>query len=182
MEGFVVKFDEKRGFGFIRSKELPQDVFVHVRNIPDQESLSVGQQVQFKTQQSEKGLVAVDIVPGKKRTSPYYLYGISAFIVTIATTIFLFSWAHLHIIIAYLLSINLSTFLFYGYDKMIAGSSILRVPEWILHSLSIAGGSPTGLIAQKVFRHKTIKGSFQFVYWTIVVIQVVIIVLVIYYF
>jgi uncharacterized membrane protein YsdA (DUF1294 family)/cold shock CspA family protein len=180
MEGFVVKFDGKRGFGFIRSKELPQDVFVHVRDIPNRQNLSVGQQVRFETRQSEKGLVAVNIVSGKKRTSPYYLYGISAFIVTIAATIFL--WVHLHIIIAYLVSINLSTFLFYGYDKMIAGSSILRVPEWILHSLSIAGGSPTGLIAQKVFRHKTIKGSFQSVYWMIVIIQVVIIILVLYYF
>ncbi len=39
---------------------------------------------------------------------------------------------------AYIASINLSTFLFYGYDKMIAGASFLRVPEWIyplyLHS------------------------------------------------
>jgi len=181
MEGFVVKYDEKRGFGFIRSKELSQDVFVHVRDIPNQQSLSVGQQVVFEARESEKGLVAANIVPGKKRTSPYYLYGISAFIVTIIATVFLWSFAHLHIIFAYLLSINLSTFLFYGYDKMIAGSSILRVPEWILHSLSIAGGSPTGLIAQKLFRHKTIKRSFQFIYWTIVIIQVAIIALVIYW-
>ncbi len=181
MEGFVVKFDEKRGFGFIRSKELSQDAFVHIQDIPNQRSLSVGQQVRFETRQSDKGIVAVEIVPGKKRTSPYYLYGITALIVTVAATVLLFSWADFHIIVAYLLSVNLSTFLFYGYDKMIAGSSMLRVPEWILHSLSIAGGSPTGLVAQKVFRHKTIKGSFQFVYWTIVIIQVVIIGLLIYY-
>jgi uncharacterized membrane protein YsdA (DUF1294 family)/cold shock CspA family protein len=182
MEGFVVKFDEKRGFGFIRSNELSEDVFVHIQDIPNQQSLSVGQQVRFETRQSDRGLVAVEIVPGKKRTSPYYLYGITALILTILATVLLFSWADFHIIVAYLLSVNLSTFLFYGYDKTIAGSSLLRVPEWVLHSLSLAGGSPAGLLAQKVFRHKTIKGSFQFVYWSIVVVQVVIIGLVIYYF
>jgi uncharacterized membrane protein YsdA (DUF1294 family)/cold shock CspA family protein len=175
MEGIVVKFDQKRGFGFIRSKTLSKDTFVHIQNIHDQQVLSVGQQVSFNTKQTDKGLSAIDVIPGKKQTSPFLLYGITAIIVTIATTIFLFQMG-LHIILAYIASVNLSTLLFYGYDKMIAGSSLLRVPEWILHGLSICGGSPTGLIAQKLFRHKTIKGSFQWVYWSIVVIQVVILI------
>jgi uncharacterized membrane protein YsdA (DUF1294 family)/cold shock CspA family protein len=175
MEGIVVKFDKKRGFGFIRSKALSEDVFVHIRELPDQRALSVGQQVQFETENTDKGLSAVKVIPGSKRVSPYWLYGISAIMLTLAMITFFF-YNGLHIIIAYIISINLSTFLFYGFDKMIAGSSLLRVPEWILHGLSIGGGSPTGLIAQKVFRHKTIKSSFQFVYWAIVVIQVILLV------
>ncbi|RKZ91683.1 MAG: hypothetical protein DRR19_06485 [Candidatus Parabeggiatoa sp. nov. 1] len=180
MEGIVVKFDEKRGFGFIRSKTLPEDVFVHIRDIRDQQHLSVGQTVRFESKQTDKGLSAVEVIPGKKRISPFWLYGIAAVILTVAPTIFLFDigW---NIIVAYIASVNLSTFLFYGYDKMIAGSSLLRVPEWVLHSLSICGGSPAGLIAQKIFRHKTIKKSFQLVYWAIVIIQAIILVLVVLY-
>ena len=113
---------------------------------------------------------------GGKYISPFWLYGIAAFIIIIMTMFFLYKLG-MHIIIAYIVSINLSTFLFYGYDKMIASSSILRVPEWILHGLSICGGSPAGLIAQKVFRHKTIKGSFQLAYWAIVIIQIIFLVL-----
>jgi len=180
MEGIVVKFDEQRGFGFIRSEALSQDIFVHIQDIPEQKPLSVGQQVFFETKQTDKGLAATKVSPGIKRISPFFLYGIMAFIITITTTIFL-AYEGLHVVIAYLISINLATFLFYGYDKLIAGSSLLRVPEWVLHSLSIGGGSPTGLIAQKVFRHKTIKGSFQFVYWAIVILQVIIIFLILWF-
>jgi uncharacterized membrane protein YsdA (DUF1294 family)/cold shock CspA family protein len=172
MEGIVVKFDKERRFGFIRSKQFSEDVFVHLKNIREQQPLSPGQKVEFDTERVEKGLSAINVIPGKKQTSPFWLYGIAAFTITVGLMIFLRIYLNWHLIVAYLASINLSTFLFYGYDKMIAGSSLLRVPEWILHSLSIGGGSPAGLVAQKMFRHKTIKGSFQLVYWAIVIIQV----------
>ena len=113
---------------------------------------------------------------GKQRTSPFVLYGGIAIVLTAAVMIFLFIQLGWNIIIAYLVSINLSTFLFYGYDKTIAGTSMLRVPEWILHGLAIGGGSPAGLASQKLFRHKTIKASFQKVYWAIVMLQIVVLV------
>jgi len=174
MEGIIVKFDEKRGFGFIRSKTLPKDVFVHIQEVRDQQSLSVGQTVQFETKETAKGLAAISVIPGATQISPFLLYGVAAAVMMIGALIILFimNW---NIIIAYFVSVNLTTFLFYGYDKVIAGSSLLRVPELVLHSLSLCGGSPAGLIAQKLFRHKTIKGSFQLVYWAIVIIQVIVI-------
>lgn len=173
MEGIVVKFDTKKGFGFIRTPTHSKDIFVHIREVDNQQALSVGQKVTFSTKQTAKGLASINVVPGKKRSSPFLQYGIAAVLVTLLTTAALVSQGQ-HIILAYILAINVCTFLFYGYDKIIAGSSILRVPEWILHGLSIAGGSPSGLIAQKVFRHKTIKGSFQLAYWGIVVVQIAI--------
>ncbi|RKZ38673.1 MAG: hypothetical protein DRQ49_13660 [Gammaproteobacteria bacterium] len=173
MEGIVVKFDDKRGFGFIRTKELPKDVFVHIQEVHEQQNLSRGQKVQFDTKQTTKGLSAVNVIPGAKQTSPFFLYGMTAVIMIIAASIFLF-YNNLHIVIAYIVSVNLTTFLFYGYDKMIAGGSFLRVPELVLQGLSLSGGSPAGLIAQKFFRHKTVKGSFQLVYWAIVVVQVIV--------
>ena len=84
----------------------------------------------------------------------------------------------LHVVVAYFLSINLTTFCVYGYDKKIALSSWVRVPEKLLHTLSLVGGSPAALIAQRLFRHKTIKSSFQTIYWSIVCIQLVILVIV----
>ncbi len=175
MEGFVVKFDEERGFGFIRSKAASEDIFVHIREIRGQQNLVPGQNVSFNTKQTDRGVTAMKVIPVKKRTSPYYLYGsIALFIV--ATIAFLLIYKGLHFIPSYLIAINLTTFLFYGYDKLIAGKTFfLRVPEWILHSLAIFGGSPTGLIAQKLFHHKTIKRSFQLVYWLIVIVQLAII-------
>ena len=108
------------------------------------------------------------------KNSPYTIYGITALILTIIFIIS-FSSISLSIIISYLISINLVTFLYYGFDKMIAGSESVRIPELVLHSLALAGGSPAGLLAQKLFRHKTIKTSFQITYWAIVILQIILI-------
>jgi uncharacterized membrane protein YsdA (DUF1294 family) len=55
---------------------------------------------------------------------------------------------------------------------MIAGTDKLRIPENNLHALALLGASPAGLTAQKFFRHKTLKGSFQLIYWLIVLLQI----------
>jgi uncharacterized membrane protein YsdA (DUF1294 family) len=107
--------------------------------------------------------------------SPFTIYGITALILIILFII-LFSYIGLPIIISYLISINLVTFLFYGFDKLIAGSATVRIPELVLHSLALCGGSPAGLLAQKLFRHKTIKTSFQIIYWFIVILQIILII------
>lgn len=106
------------------------------------------------------------------KNSPYTIYGITALILTIIFIIS-FSSISLSIIISYVISINLVTFLYYGFDKLIAGSESVRIPELVLHSLALAGGSPAGLLAQKLFRHKTIKTSFQIIYWAIVILQII---------
>jgi cold shock CspA family protein/uncharacterized membrane protein YsdA (DUF1294 family) len=172
MQGVVVMFDREKGYGFIRSEGLSQDVFVHIHAIRREQSLVPGQEVDFEIEKTDKGLSAVRVIPGKKRVSPYALYGMAALLFTFVSTAYL-SMRGLNFWFAYLLSINLWTFLFYGYDKWIAGSSFLRVPEWILHAMAFGGGSPLALASQKVFHHKTIKRSFQFVYWAIVTLQVV---------
>ena len=84
----------------------------------------------------------------------------------------------LNFIAAYFASVNIVTLCAYGFDKKIAGSSWVRVPEKVLHVLSLAGGSPAALLAQRVFRHKTIKTRFQVVYWLIVFVQLVVILMV----
>ena len=84
----------------------------------------------------------------------------------------------LSFIVSYFVSINIVALCAYGFDKKTAGSSWVRVPEKLLHVLSLAGGSPAALLAQRVFRHKTIKTCFQVVYWLIVCVQLVLILMV----
>ncbi len=106
----------------------------------------------------------------KRYTSPYLTFGTAALLLTLMGTL-LFIKQELHPIIAYLLGVNLTTFLLYGYDKQISRGDGLRVPEKILHLLALLGGSPAGLFAQKFFHHKTLKGSFQLIYWLTVLLQ-----------
>ena len=73
---------------------------------------------------------------------------------------------------AYLVAINAVTLIGYGYDKLIAGTGMPRVPESLLHTLALLGGSPAALLAQRWFRHKTLKSSFRATFWLIVVLQI----------
>jgi uncharacterized membrane protein YsdA (DUF1294 family) len=60
----------------------------------------------------------------------------------------------------WLASVNLVTFILYGYDKAEAKSGGLRVPEVVLHGLAFAGGFLGGWAGRLVFRHKTRKPIF----------------------
>lgn len=74
----------------------------------------------------------------------------------------------------YIVLVNAVTFLFYGIDKYKSQRNKNRIPEHWLHVLALAGGSLGALAGQKVFRHKTAKKSFLFIYWLIVIFQVLI--------
>ena len=59
----------------------------------------------------------------------------------------------------------------YGCDKSYAEKGTWRIPESTLHFFALIGGWPGGLVAQRLFRHKTRKLSFQLVFWLIVLLH-----------
>ncbi len=78
---------------------------------------------------------------------------------------------------SWIIGISLASFFTYGYDKSIAGRGVTRIPEVVLHLLTALGGTVGSFLAMRLFHHKTQKRSFQLVFWTIVAIQVIVIVL-----
>lgn len=84
-----------------------------------------------------------------------------------------------YFIIFYLIFINCLTFYAYKYDKTNAelngpSKELLhpRVPEKILHLLSLIGGWPLAFASQQYLRHKTIKQPFQQIFKIIVFINI----------
>jgi uncharacterized membrane protein YsdA (DUF1294 family) len=73
-------------------------------------------------------------------------------------------------------AVNLITLLAYGFDKAIAGSGQMRVPEVVLLGLALCGGSPAALIAMRLFHHKTAKMEFQVRFWAIAGLQAVLVI------
>ena len=71
---------------------------------------------------------------------------------------------------AYLLASGVS-FLRYALDKSAAGAGRRRTPESSLHLVDLLCGWPGGLIAQQLSRHKTVKASFQSIFWITVVVN-----------
>lgn len=63
------------------------------------------------------------------------------------------------------------SFCLYGLDKYRATNAGWRLTENLLHMVDLVGGWPGGYIAQRVFRHKTWKRSFQVIFWATVLVH-----------
>lgn len=68
------------------------------------------------------------------------------------------------------LAVSLLTFLAYRSDKRRAEAGEWRIAESTLHLAELAGGWPGAFLAQRTFRHKTSKESYQVVFWIIVLL------------
>jgi len=66
---------------------------------------------------------------------------------------------------------EVTTFLFYGYDKRQALKKGWRVPEAVLHILALSGGTPGAFLGQILSRHKTRKLRFKVVFVVIALLQ-----------
>ena len=73
---------------------------------------------------------------------------------------------------AWLVSINALALVLYGYDKRQAVVGRTRIPELVLHTAALCGGSPGALLGQGLFGHKTRKFSFQAVFVAVVLLQI----------
>jgi len=178
--GIVVKFDADRGFGFIRPDGSPdgsnRDIFVHISEVEGRKHLHPGQHVSYRVTQTEKGPAATAVRAGSVLHTPYLLFALIGAGLAIALLVgFILVlgqqqppavWVALWVV-----ALSITAFFIYGFDKSQAQQGALRVPEAILHLLSLLGGSPGAFIAMRVFHHKTSKPSFQIVFWLIVAIQ-----------
>lgn len=79
----------------------------------------------------------------------------------------------LAMLIYYLITINVLTFIVYGVDKWKAHRGRWRVPEATLLGLTALGGSVGAWLAMQLFRHKTQKKKFRYGVPAILVLQLV---------
>ena len=75
-------------------------------------------------------------------------------------------------LLCWLVAINITTGIIFLYDKAIAASGRVRVPERVLLALALVGGSPVALASMQAFRHKTAKRGFQHRFWLVVAVQI----------
>ena len=68
----------------------------------------------------------------------------------------------------YVILLSAITYWMYARDKRRAEEGEWRVPEAWLHLLELLGGWPGAFLAQRRLGHKCSKGSYQVVFWLIV--------------
>lgn len=191
--GEIVRWDDTRGFGFIRPSDGGQDVFVHQRACHAALRPAVGLRVSYEVLDNYlgKGPRAVEVrsvgaaaaatrrsarrpVPQRSPAPlPRAVWpGVGLTVFGAALVVWGMATQRLPIIaplVALLLS--LVTFFVYWGDKQAAERGSWRTPESTLHLLGLVGGWPGAWWAQTLLRHKSSKSSFLSVYWTTVLLN-----------
>ncbi|WP_167050930.1 cold shock and DUF1294 domain-containing protein [Salinibacterium sp. ZJ77] len=186
MTGVLTAWNDGRGFGFIAPTLGGTDIFVHVSAFPEgSERPAVGDEIDYVLQLSPDGrpraasarLQRRAPVPARvrravppPRSSPFGYLSILAFgcIVLISSQL---APVPLWVFVLYG-GASLVAFIAYAVDKRAAQLQAWRVEEGSLLALGLIGGWPGAILAQQVFRHKTLKVSFQRMFWVTVVLNV----------
>jgi uncharacterized membrane protein YsdA (DUF1294 family)/cold shock CspA family protein len=176
--GVVISFDNRNGFGFIRSRAFPQDVLVHACSVVGGRMLRAGQRVAFEAEPSAKGPRAVHVKPRRapfrlvvKRVTPEALVALLCGVALLALTLagrMLAGWSWL---LAWLAAANAVTLVAFALDKRRAILGRRRLSEILLLSLAAVGGSVAAVLAVPALRHKTQKGVFKLILGLIVLAQ-----------
>lgn len=87
--------------------------------------------------------------------------------------------APVHVVVIYIIGINVLTYMLYYYDKRAAIQKTWRIKESSLHVCMLLGGTLGAWTAQRRLRHKTRKRAFQRVFYVLLVIQLLGILLII---
>jgi uncharacterized membrane protein YsdA (DUF1294 family)/cold shock CspA family protein len=178
-KGRITQWQDDRGFGFIEPMSGGDRVFVHIKSFASRHRRPVADDlVTYELKHDPRGRPqAVDVkfsgdralratspVPGAKS-----LLFAATFMVSLSVAVFA---GKLPVFVLWLYSVGSGiTFLAYGWDKSSARLKRWRTTESTLHLLSLLGGWPGALVAQKYLRHKSSKQPFQNVFWGTVVLN-----------
>ena len=80
------------------------------------------------------------------------------------------------LLILYLITINVVTFLLYGIDKWKAKRARWRIPESVLLGMAAIGGSVGAWLGMRVWHHKTQHAKFRYGVPAMLVVQTAVLV------
>lgn len=176
MRGEVSEWNDERGFGFIRPDTGGDRVFFHISAFTGRGIRPVaGTVVDYDATVGDKGVKATRVsVRGANRNAPAVSRrGAWRVVVGLAALALVAGLVAVGMLPGVILPLycgaSLLLFLMYALDKRAARRSGRRTPESTLQMVALSGGWPGALIAQHVFRHKSVKASFQRVFWLVVV-------------
>ena len=179
LAGRITDWNDEKGFGFVVPNGGGDRAFVHVNEFQRGSRRPVsGDLISYLPSTDQRGrLNAKQIrhsgqkiaVPRSPSRTPRAAIGVAALALGAALVFFrVFPF----LLLAAIAGLSLLAYFMYWLDKSAAQRGGQRTPESTLHLVSLAGGWPGALVAQQQFRHKTIKQSFQSVFWATVLLNV----------
>lgn len=188
--GELVQWNNKGGYGFVRD-EAGRDYYVHVSKMIDGARPRLGDRLSFAVTEGRKGrpsAAEISIVtpppaapppPPRIQRAPVEpiadrLLGLRTATATMITLLIILaiSWdrAGIGLAVAYI-AMGMASALLYRFDKLYALQGRWRVSETNLHSVDLSFGIIGGLVAQELYRHKTIKPRFVATTWGIALVH-----------
>ena len=180
-QGKITTWKDDQGYGFITPNGGGKQVFIHIKSFALGKKRPLGNElVTYQLNTDVKGRFSAEEVlyVGYHKHKPLTI-GKSAFPIYFALTFIVLMCLAVIIgtlspfILAIYATTSLLTFILYWVDKRAAENGGHRTPEKTLHLLSLGGGWPSGLFAQRIFRHKSTKKSFQTTYWATVFLNLI---------
>jgi len=177
--GRISDWNDDRGFGFVVPHDGGERCFLHIRALQFGSRRPVaGDLISYEVSKDDRGRANAANVrfAGQRietrqtsRQVPRLFIGVLA--IAAVSLGSLFGFVPAVVPISYVGLSFLSHFMYF-LDKAAAGRNRQRTPESTLHFVDCLGGWPGALIAQQQFRHKTVKKSFQSVFWFTVVVNI----------
>ena len=192
--GTLARWNDDRGFGFIRPDGSTDKLFVHVSAFgPIERRPIAGDRVRFATtidrtgrqQASEASIDGVgravatprsDGLPRDLRRTPLGVVRTALDLLAVGTLVTVLAlgllvWSMPAWVVVLYAGMSAASLLLYVSDKRSAANGGWRTPESTLHLVSLAGGWPGAIIGQRVLHHKTVKQEFRLVFWSTVAIN-----------
>jgi uncharacterized membrane protein YsdA (DUF1294 family)/cold shock CspA family protein len=182
-QGKISVWKDDRGFGFITPQNGGAPVFLHIRNFSNptrrrpvgNEPVTYELRLDATRRPYAENVIFTGDGGAPELKSGGGAIGATAFSIFFLTLIGVAALADKlpRLVLPAYLTASAVAFLMYRRDKYAARNGEWRTPENSLHLLALAGGWPGALIAQRRFRHKSGKKSFQIVFWLTVLINCV---------
>jgi uncharacterized membrane protein YsdA (DUF1294 family)/cold shock CspA family protein len=177
-QGKITKWKDEQGFGFITPRGGGDRIFVHIKAFSNRHRRPIGNEiVTYEVASDDRGRKRAEHVAflGDNSISTQgggLSFTISVlFLMFVAVSVFLGQLPF--VVLGIYLVASAVSFWVYASDKAAAKRNAWRTRENTLHILSLLGGWPGALVAQRWLRHKSKKLSFQIVFWATVVVNCV---------
>jgi len=176
-KGKIVHWKVDRGFGFIQPCGDGGDVFLHIGDLRHVGyEPKIGDEVSYSLKQDDHGRprAAMAVIAGVAlpRRSAHQWADLLALLVPAIFVAGLYGMEDYWPVPYAYLGMSILAVIVYAEDKQSARAGAWRTPEATLHWIGFLGGWPGAIVAQAMFRHKTRKPLFQFVFWAIVAVHI----------
>ncbi|WP_158589121.1 DUF1294 domain-containing protein [Alginatibacterium sediminis] len=172
-EAVITKWSKKKGFGFIQAQGSRKQYFAHISEFNHRPRTKlVGKRVSFRLTKDKNGrdcACEIEVLHSSAKKVINAILWLLGLLLVCGLGFFSYNRYGNNPLPYWYLLLSFVSYYCYAKDKKSAQFDNWRVSEKKLHLLSFLGGWPGAFIAQKWLRHKTIKTSFQRVYWLTVI-------------